>query len=462
MKKIYVLVILVLSLISNEKVKAVSINEEKMESIYINLNYKGEEISYQFGYVYVDNKLAYRIEPNLSLIGNDYKKTVSFNIKRINNKLKEKIELIAYYGYQYKNHNTDNYYFATQALIFEELGGNNISYTTSKNRVGVEIDITKEKEEIKKLVDNFLLLPSFSKAKIQSYIGTTTILEDTNNTYSNYTYTSTNKNTFSFIDNKININLNELGEGQIIFSNKLNNDITSYLYCKDGYQSVVTLGINIVKESYININATDPNRVKLRVNNYDMDNNILIGSAFKIKDIEKDVYLKINDEDIFYTNEEGFLDFTNFINSGKYELQQVLVDDKYKLNNNIIFIIDKNTPKTRINGINYFIIDYYNDIFVGDKSEFKEDDIISINKNNNVKDEIKLEINKDNKKDEENTIFIKNEIKKDNELKEEIKYDNIEKLPKTSDNDLLNNISNLLIALTGLIFNYASKNIKNY
>ena len=354
--------ILIIGFLGVNSVNAAVVTEDKIANVYANQNYNGKELSASFGYMYADDFIAYCIDPGVPLKTGEYEKKYNFSFKNIDKKKKEKLELIAYYGYEYQGHGTEKYYYATQALIWETIGSTNVSFTTLRNRGGEEINIDKEKNEIKELVNNFSLLPSFANAKITAFLGETIVLEDSNNNYFNFKYTSNNKNTFNFNNGKLNIELKELGEGQIKFSNSLSNDKTSTIYYSEGYQSLVTLGINIKKESYVNLFVNDPNRIKLKVNNYSFeDKTPLANSAFKIKNIDKDEYLKINDEDIFYTDEEGILMINKYINSGRYQLEQISVNNNYIINNNhIIFVIDEETIKTNINGSDYLVIDYYN------------------------------------------------------------------------------------------------------
>lgn len=353
---------LIMGFIGVNSANAAVITEDKIANVYANQNYNGKELSASFGYMYADGFIAYCIDPGVSLKIGEYQKNYNFNFKNIDNKKKEKLELIAYYGYEYPGHSTEKYYYATQALIWEIIGSTNVSFTTLRNRGGEEINIDKEKNEIKELVNKFSLLPSFANAKITAFLGETIVLEDSNNNYFNFDYTSNNRNTFNFNNGKLNIELKELGEGRIKFSNNISNDKTSTIYYSEGYQSVVTLGVNITKESYINLVVNDPNRIKLKVNNYSFeDKTPLANSAFKIKNIDKDEYLKINDEDIFYTDEEGILMINKYINSGRYQLEQISVNNNYIINNNhVIFVINKETIKTNINGSDYLVIDYYN------------------------------------------------------------------------------------------------------
>lgn len=408
MKKIFL--VLFMFIIGISSGYAANITEDKIGNVYANQTYKGEELSASFGYMYADGGVAYCIDPGIPLKIGEYNQTYDFRYKGINTKNKEKLELIAYYGYQYPGHSTEKYYYATQALIWETIGSTNVSFTTERNRNGKEIVITKEKKEIQELINKFLLLPSFAGAKIHAFIGETITFEDSNNNFFNFNYSSNNQNTYNFDNDKFNIKINEAGEGKVNIFNEINNNKSSIIYYSEGYQSLVTLGINLRREANITIIANDPNRIMLKINNYDNNDGIpLSNSSFKIKNIDTNEYIRYGNEDIFYTNEEGFLIFPDYINSGKYQIEQVGVNDNYFISDNcVIFVVDENTATVKENGKNYLVIDYFNERITDKNSEI-------------------------------NTIT---------------------KLPKTSNNYFYKYIFSILLFIIGMRFYYEKKNNK--
>lgn len=360
MKKIVFTIILMLTCIS--RVNAANITENKINGVFANQNYKGQELSASFGYMYADNTIAYCIDPGIPLKIGYYDKTLDFNYKGIEQTKKEKIQLIAYYGYQFPGHDTDKYYLATQSLIWETIGSTNVSFTTERYRNGQIIDIAKEKQEILDNVNKVLILPSFTNTQVEGYLGETINLNDTNNNYFNFGYSSTNKNSYNFNNGKFNIVLKELGTGKINIVKKISSSKESALFYSNGYQSLITLGIDVNKEGYIDVLVHDPNRVKLKVNNYVKDSIVpLANSEFQIKNLETDSYLEYEGKTTFVTDDNGIMFYPNYINSGKYQLEQIKVNDDYILNSqNIIFYVDDKTPKIEINDEKYLSIDFYN------------------------------------------------------------------------------------------------------
>lgn len=384
MKKIFI--ILFMTIVGINSVKAANITEDKISDVYANQTYNGKELSASFGYMYADGCIAYCIDPGIPLKIGEYNQTNDFKYKEINNIKKERLELIAYFGYEYPGHSTEKYYYATQALIWETIGSINVSFTTNKNRNGKEIDISFEKKEIERLIKEFLTLPSFANAKIYVNVGKTVTLEDNNNNFFNFNYSSNNKNNFNFNNDKFNIEVNEVGEGKINIFNEINNNKNSVIYYFEGYQTIVTLGINMRRQSDITIIASDPNRIMLKINNYDNKDGLpLSKSAFKIKNLSNNEYLKYNNEDVFYTNEEGYVVFPNYINSGKYQIEQIAVDNEYIINNNhVIFVVDKTSTTIKEDGKNYMVIEFFNERVVDKIDVTNENNITKLPKTSNI------------------------------------------------------------------------------
>lgn len=95
-----------------------------------------------------DGVSYYNVQPNTTMfVGNTYtKKEVELDEKTY-----RKIARIAYYGYGYKNHNTEEYYVATQYLIFQELGPTSVEIIDTNGNTS---DFAaKEIQEINKILE---------------------------------------------------------------------------------------------------------------------------------------------------------------------------------------------------------------------------------------------------------------------------------------------------------------------
>lgn len=107
---------------SNYKYKVIFKNGNTIQTITHNM-YKITDNSGNF---------FYSVEPNKPIFTskNYTKNEIPFDLK-----VMQKISKIIYYGYGYKNHTTEEYYIATQYMIFKELGVSSVSIVDSNNQI---------------------------------------------------------------------------------------------------------------------------------------------------------------------------------------------------------------------------------------------------------------------------------------------------------------------------------------
>ena len=134
-----------------------------------------------------DNRYVYCIEPFELLksdsvyTGYDYNESV-FNLT---DSSIERINLLAYYGYQYNDHNDIKWYAVTQYLIWKEVEPTaNIYFADSK--YGNQITLYEEEiNELNSLVEKHYLLPSYSSTNVIASINEKHKLVDDNNVDNN-------------------------------------------------------------------------------------------------------------------------------------------------------------------------------------------------------------------------------------------------------------------------------------
>ncbi len=159
---------------------------EKQDGIYYarkggDLPYKSSQFSiYKFGDI-----IAYCIEPSKQITTWNYTVNDGFIDLSIPNELKEKLELIGYYGREYPNHDNVRYSMATQALIWELTGNQEVTFWTERYEKGTLIDVTKEKEEIMALVNKHYVLPNIPD-NIEAYLKKEIIIQDDNQVLNDY------------------------------------------------------------------------------------------------------------------------------------------------------------------------------------------------------------------------------------------------------------------------------------
>ncbi|MDE5587129.1 MAG: Cys-Gln thioester bond-forming surface protein, partial [Bacilli bacterium] len=162
-----------------------------------------------------DNQAAYCIELWSQLSSGQqmdgYTDDYAFHAK-ISNDTWEKIQLIAYYGYEYKDHTSDNWYAASQFLIWKTLEPSSTIYFTDTLNGNQVSKFEEEMREIENLVLKHRMLPSFVH-KINSIDAfTSQHLFDTNQVMDNYTITTNDPVTFSKeSDHSINITMDYIG-----------------------------------------------------------------------------------------------------------------------------------------------------------------------------------------------------------------------------------------------------------
>lgn len=132
-----------------------------------------------------DGKLVYCIDPFIYMDGGIYEGYNGFNsIFNISEEAINKMNLIAHYGYGYKDHTDIKWYGITQYLIWEELELDDIYFTDKLNGNRI-IAYEDEINEMKKLIQDHYITPSFDNI-INVEANKEIVLEDKNNVLSNF------------------------------------------------------------------------------------------------------------------------------------------------------------------------------------------------------------------------------------------------------------------------------------
>lgn len=245
MKKI-VFLLFVLFLFSNVSALESNISYHRLEGIYFNLTVDGNILSNHVTSFYLDDRLAYCIEPGLEINTRIYNNT-DWSITSFSDELKKYIELVGYYGYEYPGHNNDNYYIAAQELIWKAINPDlEIVWTTEQDMGGSVIDISSQKEEIERLVEKHLLKPSFLIDNIEGYVGEEIILYDDNNVLQNYELSSSHNHFLEIDNNKLKIKLNssKVSDEKIILSRKHYDFLPLIVYTYGDSQKLAALRIS--------------------------------------------------------------------------------------------------------------------------------------------------------------------------------------------------------------------------
>ena len=194
---------------------------------------------------YLNGKLSYCIEPLVQITDHTYNSTTDWSVVGLTDEQEDYIEKVGYFGYEYPGHQTDRYYMAAQQLIWEKARNVETKYTTERGG-GSEIDLSKEKNEILSLVNNYNSLPSFASKSIEANMGDEVSLTDTNNVLNQFSLEYNGKNKVSVANNKLNIKFSDnfIGEEKIKFVKKNYDNQVNLIYYKASSQTLATLRIS--------------------------------------------------------------------------------------------------------------------------------------------------------------------------------------------------------------------------
>ena len=204
----------------------------------------------------LNDRIAYCVEPGVEITESYYDIYIDWSKVNFSDELKEYIEKLGYYGYEYPGHQTSRYYIAAQELIWKAVKPETeVVWTTGKNYTGEVIDVSKEKEEILSLVQKHDLKPSFSEKSFKAVVGNKIVLEDENNVLDDYEISSSEYHDVVKEGNTITITLNSevVPEETLTLTRKHYDDAPLLVYSKANSQTLSALRITTDKETYIKI-----------------------------------------------------------------------------------------------------------------------------------------------------------------------------------------------------------------
>lgn len=210
-----------------------------------------------------DDNIYYCIEPDTILNGSKANSHTIYSGKssmvkhsKLTNSKYDKINLLAYYGYGYKdsnyNHKAKKWYGITQVLIWRTMR-TDLTWTFKESRYGSTNSslFKSEVKELNELVNNHNKKASFSGSSKKVSLGESITLTDTNKVLENYTISSSNNNiTVSKSGNSLKIKGVKNGKSVITFSKKSKVNTNYELFYSKTYQDLVKKG-SIPEVSFI-------------------------------------------------------------------------------------------------------------------------------------------------------------------------------------------------------------------
>lgn len=356
-----------------------------------------------------DNKIYYCIEPEYPTLGKNesyraytiYRGEDIVNNSRLTTTSKEKVQLLSYYGYGFKNHNDKKWYGITQVMIWREVvkaNGRNINWVFKRTRNSTPDNnlYLQEVNELQSLVDNHGKKPSFDGLEIKVSLNESIKLVDDNNAIKNFLISKSDYVDIKEEDNALIITGKKIGKDEI----KLTNDIgikEEYQLYSSSKQDIITRGRIIPLESIFLVeveggtvtlnkkdketNSTTPQGDATLLNakyvitneNDEIINEVIIDKQnkkielpygkYKIKEIEAPNGYKLNEEiyefEINETNKEVNLDLYDLVIKGTHIINKYKggAGEEFTLEKDCIFEVrDKNnnvvgTIKTYKNGV---------------------------------------------------------------------------------------------------------------
>jgi hypothetical protein len=269
---------------------------------------------YNFG-----EKIAYCIEPGIDE-GITYEVGDFLNTD-LDENMKEQALLIAYYGYEYPTHQKENYRFATQALIWEAFGIPDTVYSTERFETGEILDVTKEKEEIKKLVSEHDVAPTF-KDSYDIKISDTLTLQDENEVLENYEILPSLDFEYEIKDNTLSITPKIVGKIKVTLKQKIYTNEEYLVYYGENIQTMISSGkINPTIFTF-EINVTGGT---LEIQKIDADTFLTEPSGNA--SLENAVYALYDENDKFIqtvtTNKEGYAKIDALPSLGTFYIKEI-------------------------------------------------------------------------------------------------------------------------------------------
>ena len=286
--------------------------------------------SWYWQYYTVDGKVAYCIEPGIPE-GTTYSEG-TWASTGLSDSIKERILLIAYYGYTYPGHQTTEYRAAAQGMLWSTILGNNtrVIFTTARYGEGSQLNISSEMAEIERLIANHYTKPSFNGQTITAQVGETFTLTDTNNVLSNYNVSVTGAN-YTVNGNNLTITPTVNGNITITLTKNMPYDTGYKLFTGDGIQNMIVPGTVDPVVANVKVNAYLGN---IEMTKADEITEVAQGQA-TLKGAVYGVYRTDGTEVTrITTDENGYAKSDNVLSYGTYYLKEITPSEGYYLDNN--------------------------------------------------------------------------------------------------------------------------------
>ena len=315
------------------RVYALELTEEAIDNVwYFRKGGGSPSFSAQFKYYEIDGKTTYCIEPGEHITTHNYIPDDIMN-SPYSNDINDLLNLIGYYGYDYPGHNTLRYRMATQALIWENTGGQVVEYWTKPSGAGTFINVDTEKSEIMSLVNSHPILPSFNGKKLTGYWNYVTSFTDNNNTLSYFKVLDSNNYDYTIDGNILNITprTNGLVEVNLQRDTYTDNMTTYFVGVDSKTQTMGYFGLSVNDKFKVYVNSRGGTINLQKIDSYNFNSTprgdaTLEGAVYAVYDSEGN---KI-DEIVIGSNGLGT---SKVLGLGSYTVKEIMASEGYSVDN---------------------------------------------------------------------------------------------------------------------------------
>ena len=328
-KKVWLLVFMFMLVID---VKALSFKGgDVIKNVFVLKVKENGEKEYKKGQFIIDGEgdYVYCLEPFVKVNNNSSYNKYTNNFAKnlgLSDELWEKINLISYYGYQYKddthNHMDPKWYYITQMLIWQNVSPKARFYFTDTFKGNVNSTLfVNEIKEIYNLVNNHYKIPEFDVP--DTYIGDTLSIIDRNGVLKKFAGSKNVK----INGNILTIKISDLSNK---FTLKKGTNNKAFIFVSSDSQNVLKGKMDVPVIANYDIKGLEL-KGNIKIKKYgeviDGDKISLEGVIFALFDENKN-YIKEAT-----TDKDGHIIFDN-LKKGKYFIKEVSNDKKFVLDDN--------------------------------------------------------------------------------------------------------------------------------
>lgn len=342
-KKVWLLVFMFMLVID---VKALSFKGgDVIKNVFVLKVKENGEKEYKKGQFIIDSEgdYVYCLEPFVKVNNNSSYNKYTNNFAKylgLSDELWEKINLISYYGYQYKddthNHIDPKWYYITQMLIWQNVSPKARFYFTDTFKGNVNSTLfANEIKEIYNLVNNHYKIPEFDVP--DTYIGDTLSIIDRNGVLKNF---AGSKNV------KINGNILaiEISDLSNKFTLKKGTNNKAFIFVSSDSQNVLKGKMDVPVIANYDIKGLEL-KGNIKIKKY---GEVIVGDKISLEG----VLFALFDENKNYikettTDKDGKAIFNN-LSKGKYFIKEVSNDGKFVLDDNYYEVTLKVNENNRI------------------------------------------------------------------------------------------------------------------